>query len=127
MRRLTLLPLLAGLASACVSPASGAQGSYVYCDNGLRCIKAPCPSNNALDLATGTVAKGVTIDTGRLPAGDSTSDLPNDLYAGKLVLRGFIETRTVTHTRKTYRLPYLVATAIERKATPAERRRCTAR
>jgi hypothetical protein len=110
-----------------VSAASAAEASYVYCDNGLRCFKAPCPSSNALNLATGRVAKGVSIDMKRLPAGDRTDDLPNGLYAGKLVLKGFIETRTVTYTGKKYRLPYLVATRVERAATPVESRRCRGR
>jgi hypothetical protein len=103
------------------------EASYVYCDNGLRCVMAPCPSNNALDLSTGAVMRGVSIDTEKLPAKNRTADLPNDLHAGKLVLRGFIEERTVNHTGKAYRLPYLVATAVERAATSSETARCKAR
>jgi hypothetical protein len=123
MRLVLLIALV--LVSAASAPAVAA--SYVYCDNGLRCFKAPCPSSNALNLATGTVAKGVSIDTERLPAKDRTGDLPNDLYAGKLVLKGFVEKRSVTYTGKKYRLPYLVATRVERTATPAESRRCRGR
>jgi hypothetical protein len=119
-----LLALLVFMPTA--SAVSG-EASYVYCDNGLRCVMAPCPSNNALDLAAGAVMKGVSIDTERLPGKDRTEDLTNDLYAGKLVLRGSIEERTVKHTGKVYRLPYLVATGVERAATPDESARCKAR
>ena len=47
--RLVLLVALVLVSGASV-PAVAA--SYVYCDNGLRCFKAPCPSSNALNLAT---------------------------------------------------------------------------
>lgn len=107
--------------------AYAASGSYVYCDNGLRCVKAPCPSNNALDLKTGAIIKGVSIDTKRLPEKNRPADLSDLLYAGKLVLHGSIERRTVTYTGKAYDLPYLVATAVERKATAGETARCKAR
>jgi hypothetical protein len=109
--------------------ASGVAGeaSYVFCDNGLRCVMAPCPSNNALDLATGAVTKGVSIDTNGLPEKDRTADLSDGLHAGKLVLKGFIERRMVTYTGKAYSLPYLVVTSVERAAAPDERARCGAR
>ena len=55
---------------------------------------------------------------------DRAADL---LYAGKLVLRGSIERRTVTYPGETYELPYLIATSVARKATVAERARCQAR
>jgi hypothetical protein len=107
--------------------ASAGEGSYVFCDNGLRCVMAPCPSSNALALATGTVTRGVSIDTERLSQKDRTDDLPDDLYSGRLVLKGFIEERAVKHAGKAYRLPYLVATAVEREATSGETARCKAR
>lgn len=124
--RYRFIPLFACL-PAFAAPASGADGSYVFCDNGLRCFMAPCPSNNTLDVATGALVKGVSVDTSRLPAKERTDDLPDDLYAGKLVLKGFIEKRSVTYTGKKYRLPYLVATRVERAATAAESRRCRGR
>ncbi|QDC00943.1 hypothetical protein [Mesorhizobium sp. 8] len=116
---LAAVPLFLAAGSAYAVP-----GLYVYCDNGLRCVKAPCRSNNALDLKTGAIIKGVSIDTKRLPEKDRAADL---LYAGKLVLRGSIERRTVTYTGKAHELPYLVVTAIERKATMGESARCKAR
>jgi hypothetical protein len=119
--------LLAPLVFMPTASAVAGEASYVYCDNGLRCVKAPCPSNNALDLAAGAVMKGVSIDTERLPGKDRTEDLRDKLYAGTLVLKGFIERRTVTYTGKDYSLPYLVATSVERAATPAESARCGVR
>lgn len=119
--------LLALLIVVPVTPGIAAEASYVFCDNGLRCVKAPCPSNNALDLATGVVTKGVSIDTERLPEKDRTADLPNRLYAGTIVLAGFLETRNVTYTGRDHSLPYLVATGVERGATPDESARCKAR
>lgn len=121
------LPAALAFLLASVSAPATANGLYVFCDNGLRCVKAPCPSNSALDLKTGVVIKGVSIDTGHLPEKSRPADLPDLLYAGTLVLRGSIEQRTVTYTGKAYSLPYLVATAIEREATSGERRHCSAR
>jgi hypothetical protein len=122
LKLLAAVPLLLAAGSAYAAP-----GSYVYCDNGLRCVKAPCPSNNALDLKTGAIIKGVSIDTKRLSEKDRPADLSDLLYAGKLVLRGSIERRTVTYTGEAYELPYLIATSVARKATVAERARCQAR
>ena len=119
LKLLAAVPVFLAAGSAYAAP-----GLYVYCNNGLRCVKAPCPSNNALDLKTGAIIKGVSIDTKRLPEKDRPADL---LYAGRLVLRGSVERRTVSYTGKTYELPYLVATAIERKATAGETARCKAR
>ncbi|MBZ9741581.1 MULTISPECIES: hypothetical protein [unclassified Mesorhizobium] len=114
---------------ACASPSSAmAESSYVYCDNGLRCFKAPCPSNSALNLATGKIIKGVSIDTSRLPPKDKAmTDASDVLYAGKIVVRGSIEHRTRTFTGKDYSLPWLVATSIVRTANDSERKHCFSR
>ena len=125
LQRLSLA-ILAVLASSMV--ANAASASYVYCDNGLRCVKAPCPSNSALDVSTGEVIKGVTIDTERLPPGErDTPDLAEALYSGRVVVRGSIEVRTRTITGKEYKLPYLVASGIERDARAGERQHCSSR
>jgi hypothetical protein len=121
--RLYPIVFVACCAALASTPApAGAEARYVFCDNGLRCIKAPCPSNNALDLATGTVMRGVSLDPARLPGGSAER-----VRGGKLVVRGFIQRRTVTYTGKEYELPFLVATAAERASTPAERARCFSR
>jgi len=122
LKPLAAIPLLLAAAQA-----QAAGSSYVFCDNGLRCVKAPCPSSNALDLGTGAVVRGASIDTGRLPRKDRTPDAVDRLHVGRLVVRGFVEMRTRTYTGRSYDLPYLVATTVERAATAAEGARCTAR
>ncbi|WP_095084788.1 hypothetical protein [Mesorhizobium sophorae] len=119
--------LFVATASTAVVPSlATAESSYVYCDNGLRCFKAPCPSNSALDLATGTIIKGVSIDSSGLPPADKAiTDLSDALYAGKIVVRGSIEHRTQTITGKEYSLPWLVATGIVRTAKESERKHCS--
>lgn len=124
---LRLAFLTVAAASICPLPAfAAAESSYVYCDNGLRCFKAPCLSNSALDLATGTIIKGVSIDPSGLPQADKAiTDLSDSLYAGKVVVRGSIEHRTQTITGKDYNLPWLVATRIVRTAKDSERKHCS--
>ncbi|MEZ2332439.1 hypothetical protein AB6802_22185 [Mesorhizobium sp. RCC_202] len=124
-RHLTLPIIIA--ASICAMPALAAESSYVYCDNGLRCFKQPCPSSSALDLATGKIIKGVSIDTGGLPQQDQALDLSDKLYAGKIVVRGSIERRTQTITGKDYTLSWLVATRVVRAAKDSEREHCFSR
>ncbi|PTE08358.1 hypothetical protein C9427_22300 [Mesorhizobium helmanticense] len=122
--RLALLTVAACLTCALPSLAA-AKSSYVYCDNGLRCVMAPCPSNSALDLATGKVVNGVSIDIDHLPQEDKA--LSDRLYAGKLVIVGSIETRARTFNGRQYTLPWLVATGIERTAKDSERSHCSSR
>jgi hypothetical protein len=120
------LLFVATASTAGVPSLAAAESSYVYCDNGLRCFKAPCPSNSALDLATGTIIKGVSIDSSGLPQADKAiTDLSDALYAGKIVVRGSIEHRTQTITGKEHSLPWLVATGIVRTAKESERKHCS--
>jgi hypothetical protein len=114
--------------SVCPASAQGfadGQDSYVFCDNGLRCVTAPCPSNSALDLKTGKIIKGVSIDTDGLPQEDKALDLSDRLHAGKVVV-GSIENRTQAFNGKQYTLPWLVATGIERASRESERGHCSA-
>jgi hypothetical protein len=129
MSGLRLAFLIAAASFICTLPAlAAAQSSYVYCDNGLRCFKAPCPSNSALDLATGTIIKGVSIDPSGLPQADKAIiDQSDVLYSGKIVVRGSIEHRTQTITGKEYSQPWLVATRIVRTARDSERKHCSSR
>lgn len=119
-------PLLVAIVSICVLPSvAAAESSYVYCDNGLRCVMAPCPSNSALDLATGKIIKGVSIDIEELPQQDKALDLSDKLYAGKVVVVGSIENRTQTLNGKQYTQPWLVAAGIERASRDSERGHCS--
>ncbi|MER8634199.1 MAG: hypothetical protein E5Y02_26130 [Mesorhizobium sp.] len=123
--RLVFLTVVASSIFALPVLAAG-ESSYVYCDNGLRCFKAPCPSNSALDLATGTIIKGVSIDASRLPQADKAiTDQSDMLYSGKIIVRGSIERRTQTIAGKDYSLPWLVATRIVRTAKDSERKHCS--
>ncbi|WP_217578514.1 DUF6748 domain-containing protein [Mesorhizobium sp. GbtcB19] len=128
MRKRVANPLM--IAICCLSAAAAradAQGSYVPCDNGLRCVTAPCPSTSALDLASGKIIKGVSVDIDGLPQQDRALDLADKLYVGKLVVAGTIENRPHTFNGKQYSLPTLVATGIERAAKDGERGHCSAR
>ncbi|WP_027060290.1 hypothetical protein [Mesorhizobium loti] len=129
MSGLRLAFLLAAASSICTLPALAAtESSYVYCDNGLRCFKAPCPSNSALDLASGTIIKGVTIDTSGLPQQDKARpDLSDLLFYGSIVIRGRIESRPDKATGGIQVQKVIVAKAIERQATMKERNHCSSR
>jgi hypothetical protein len=119
--RLTLLTITTSSITALPSLAL-ADSSYVYCSNGIVCMMAPCPSGNALDLATGRIIKGVSLNATELPPLDrSAPDLSDKLHAGKLVVRGSIQHRDPNDP------PMLVATNIERASRKAERKRCAAR
>ncbi len=65
---------------------------------------APCPSDSALDLTTGKVIKGVSIDIDGLPQEDKALDLSDKLYAGKIVVPAPSRTDPSHHGQQ-YRLP----------------------
>lgn len=112
------LPLLA-------TPLAAADGRYVVCDNGLRCVKAPCPSSTVRNLATGEDAKGISPDISGLSEADQQRIRDTDaLYFGRLVLNGHIETRDQETAGTRHILPRLVVTGIERETTAGERRHC---
>jgi len=116
--------------SFCIATAqagAAGQNSYVPCDNGLRCVVAPCPSTSALDLATGMVVKGIWVDIDGLSQQDKALNLPDKLYAGKLVVAGTIENRPQSFNGKQYSLPTLIVTGIERTAKDSERKHCSSR
>ncbi len=78
-RFVRLIIAAAGICVTATQADAGGQGAYVFCDNGLRCLTAPCPSNSALDLASGKIVKGVSIDTSRLSQQDKALDLQDRL------------------------------------------------
>lgn len=94
------------------------DAAYVVCDNGLRCVKAPCPSTTVRDLATGKAGRSVFPDISRLSEADQQRIRETDaLYFGRLVVRGHVERRADGPSA-------LVVTGIVRTAKPAERRHC---
>jgi len=105
--------------------AQAEEGAYVACDNGLRCVMAPCPSTTVHALAIGRQWKGVSPDIGRLSKTDQRRIRDTDaLYYGRLVLRGHVERRMQRIAGRRQELPVLVVTGILREARPAERRQC---
>jgi len=105
--------------------AQAEEGAYVACDNGLRCVMAPCPSTTVHALATGRQWKGISPDIGRLSKTDQQRIRDTDaLYYGRLVLRGHVEQRAQRIAGRRQDLPVLVVTGILREARPAERRQC---
>jgi len=121
----SLLVVTALLAAAA---ASAAERAYVVCDNGLRCIAAPCPSTNALDIARRTVERGVWADVGGLSRAERDAiQSDNSLYEGTRVISARREDRTMTVMGRKRVLPFLVATKVLRTSTPAERRLCSKR
>lgn len=112
------------IAFACTaSPAHAA--SYVVCDNGLRCIVAPCPSTNALDVKSRKLRKGIWVDAASMSSSDRAEiERYNGLYEGTLVVSGRFVQRTVKSIGGPKSLPFLVGEKIERKSTRREQRLC---
>ncbi|MFC6445823.1 hypothetical protein [Shinella zoogloeoides] len=116
--RSTIPALAACLLLVATSQSAARDAAYVACDNGLRCLVAPCPSTTVRDVATGKLWKGTSPDISRLSEVDQQRIRETDaLYFGRLVLRGHIEKQANGPSA-------LVVTGIERKAKPAERRHC---
>jgi len=121
--RLTLC--LAAVLFLSASLARAEEGAYVACDNGLRCVMAPCPSTTVHALATGRQWKGVSPDISALSKADRQRIRDTDaLYFGRLVLRGHVEQRVQKIAGRRQELPVLLVTGILREARPAERRQC---
>lgn len=126
MRLRTLaLPFLA--LSLFSAPLAAAEGRYVVCDNGLRCVMAPCPSSTIRNLDSGAEYRGVSPDIGGLAEGDRQRIAEADaLYSGRLVLRGHVEDREQEIAGRRQSLPVLVVTGIAGEATADDRRHCRA-
>jgi hypothetical protein len=122
-RKMSIRHVIA-IAFACTaSPAHAA--SYVVCDNGLRCIVAPCPSTNALDVKSRKLRKGIWVDAASMSSSDRAEiERYNGLYEGTLVVSGRFVQRTVKSIGGPKSLPFLVGEKIERKSTRREQRLC---
>lgn len=115
--------ILAAIPALFAAPAGAA--SYVVCDNGLRCVVAPCPSTNALNVATGSLRKGVWVDvTGMSPRDQREIARRNALYEGTLVISGRLEQRMVKSIGGPKSLPFVVGERLGRRSTASERRLC---
>jgi hypothetical protein len=118
----TVCGLLAVLASFATKAQSHAH-EYVYCDNGIRCVRAPCPSRSAKDLQTGETLRGINLDLSTLTDEErKRSDLQDALYHGTLVLGGQKIFRPAADGRT---VDILLVQRIVRASTKPERSHCS--
>ena len=115
---LRVLSLLAIIGAAL--PAK-AESQFVSCDIGLRCIKAPCPSRDTVELGSGRRFIGVAVDLSRVSDFDKArKDFDAGLYAGALVLAGTVVGDPPTSGQ-------ITITRVVRASTAAEMRLCRKR
>jgi hypothetical protein len=123
--RYRLIVAACGLAAMLFTSGAKAQGDerfYVYCDNGTRCIQAPCPSRSARDVQSGETLRGIRLDLSGLPESErKRSDLHDALYHHTLVLGGHKTTAQVDGSQ----VPALAIGRIIRASTKAERSHCS--
>ncbi len=125
-----------GAAHALEPPASfpveppGAR--FVACDNGIRCVRAPCPSRSAANLDAGEVTRGVGFDLSPLTDEDKAQlGVPGALYDATTVVVGHIEEREAPMIGsgtppQTYKSPVLVVSAVLGPSSAAEAAQCRA-
>ncbi len=88
----SVLGILSGLKPALAQPA--AEGEYVLRSNGIQCVRAPCPTVDATEVATNQLTRVTGIDVSAVAAGDAQrAALATDLRAGSFVVTGRIERR----------------------------------
>ena len=98
-----------------------AESQFVSCDIGLRCIKAPCPSRDTVELGSGKRFTGVAVDISGLSAFDKArKDLDQGLYAAALVLAGTVVGDPLANGQ-------IVISRVVRASTAAEMRLCRKR
>ncbi|WP_018633176.1 hypothetical protein [Neomegalonema perideroedes] len=103
--RFSPLPALA-FALICAAPAAALEppapieppgARFVACDNGLRCVRAPCPARDAYDLDAQARVHGVDFDASPLTPEERTRlNEERGLYYGTLAVIGHIEERPFT-------------------------------
>ncbi len=107
------------LAAAAMPRPAAAQVLFVTCDNGLRCIQAPCPSKDVVLVPSGRRYAKTDPDLSALPPADAARrDLANGLYSGRLVLSGTVEDGPPVR---------IMATKVLRRATAHEAALCRRR
>lgn len=111
--------------AAWAGAASAAAEPYVVCDNGLRCVRAPCPTKNVLDFASGAVVRVTGVDLARLePPDRERMRRGSAADDGSHVLEGAVVDTIVEVGGKAQPAPLFVVTRIVRAATDAERLQC---
>ncbi|MGO4670281.1 hypothetical protein [Bosea sp. 2RAB26] len=107
------------LVAAAMPHPAAAQALFVACDNGLRCVQAPCPSKDVVLVPSGRRYAKTDPDLSALPPADAARrDLANGLYSGRLVLSGTVENGPPVR---------ITATKILRRATAHEAALCRRR
>lgn len=117
---------IALLVAALSAGASAARADpFVVCDNGLRCVRAPCPSTNALDLGSGSALKVSGVELAQLePREREKATRERAARDGSLVFEGAVVDTIADDAGKARHVPIFVASRILRAATAAERKRC---
>lgn len=109
------------------APAAAQAGEWVACSNMLMCVRAPCPSTNLLDLATGAVSIIHQTDDSALSPEDQAA--LNDgaiLRGGSRAVLGVVERRPALGGFAGEEATTLVLSALGRATTEAEREACRA-
>jgi hypothetical protein len=84
--------ILSGLMPALAQPAVDVE--YVVRFNGLLCVRAPCPSYDATEVATGRVTRVTGIDVDAVASGDAQRErIGTGVLSGWFVAAGRIEPR----------------------------------
>lgn len=118
MQRLALgcVVLMLGQLAAPAVRAQGGDRNYIPCDNGIRCVRAPCPTTSARDLESRVVTRLLGVDISRLsPEDRARENLGPDLYNGRLVVSGRIDQQARA----------LIASRIVRVSRREERAHCS--
>lgn len=109
---------------------------FVACDNGIRCVMAPCPSRSAANLDAGEVTRGVGFDLSPLTDEDKAQlRVPGALYDATTVVVGHIEERESPvmgpkidsgTPPRSFKTPVLVVSAVLGPSSAAEAAQCRA-
>jgi hypothetical protein len=112
-------PVLLALLAMGLSTAASAEDLFVVCDNGLRCVRMPCPARDVVALPSGTRYARTSPRFEGFSREDRERLARDDgLYDATIVLGGTIETEPPVS---------IVARRIVRPARPAEAALCRPR
>lgn len=111
---LSMIFSMLALGAVSANGQASTENLYVACDNGTRCVTAPCASLDAFDLTTGEFHAGVDVDAATLGDADASG-----LFDGTAVFLGRLQAEEDAGP------PTILVSRIERPATPAETRLCT--
>ena len=110
---------LAFASTLSIAPAFAEEVLFIVCDNGLRCVRAPCPAQDAMEVATGAKHRRVSADFSKLGQADRERvAATSGTYHGTLVFSGTIGAGP---------RPRVTALRIAHDATPAQAAACRKR